>query len=69
VIKHLKHTLKTLQKRAKISLHSYRTGFYENWTDPHIPAVQNTLQHYLKEPDQKQINILEVGCFEGRTTL
>jgi predicted O-methyltransferase YrrM len=52
----------TLEQERKIREKKY--SFSTNWFEPHIPNWQNHLS-FLKD---KEINVLEIGVFEGRST-
>src|SRR5665648_220469 len=69
ILKTPKAILRPLKVFIKKKIQVYRSGFHEDWTSTHIPAFKSTLQTFLVNPREKQITLLEIGCFEGRTTL
>jgi len=54
----------TNKQLKESELREKKYQFTTNWFEPHIPRWQKTLFH-LKD---KQINVLEIGVFEGRST-
>jgi len=49
--------------------YSNRYKFTETWFDGMIPTWKQVFEWYEKEYPFKILNVLEIGCFEGRATI
>lgn len=69
ILKNTRALIRPVKVLIKNKIQVYRSGFVIDWTSSHIPAFMSTLKAFLINPHEKQISVLEIGCFEGRTTL